>query len=272
MAIEHTREHDLVKLWPGDAPGAIGTDEDDIPELSVYPAQGGSGSAVVICPGGGYGGHAPHEAEPLALWLNEIGITGAVLKYRLGPKYHHPAMLSDAARAIRTLRAVGARWGIAADKIGVLGFSAGGHLASTVSVHYDGGDPSSCDPIERASSRPDVSILIYPVVSFEKPHTHVGSRENLLGKNPDPRLVSLLSNENHVTANTPPTFLALAADDTPVPPENSLYYALALSKAGVPYEMHLYERGGHGFGMGNGDPALSRWPDDCENWLHSHGF
>lgn len=272
MPIEHTVKHESIRLWQGAAPGALGEGDDDIPDLAVYPAASPTGGAVVVCPGGGYGGHAPHEGEPLAIWLNSLGITGAVLKYRLGPKYRHPVMLGDVSRAIRTLRSSGKSWGIDPAKVGVLGFSAGGHLAATVSVHYDGGDPSNSDPIERAGSRPDVSILIYPVVSFDQPHTHVGSRENLLGPDPDPSLVTLLSCEQHVSPHTPPTFFALASDDTPVPPENSLYYALALGRAKVPYEMHLYESGGHGFGMGTGDESLSRWPDDCALWLKRHGF
>lgn len=272
MAIEHTRPHEQIRLWPGDAPGAIGDTNEDIPELSVYPASSPSGGAVVICPGGGYEFHAPHEAEPLALWLNTLGITGVVLKYRLAPRYHHPVMLHDVSRAIRTLRATGSRSGIDPGRIGILGFSAGGHLASTVSVHYDGGDSNATDPIERVSSRPDVSILIYPVVTLEGPYAHVGSRENLLGPDPDAALVGLLSSHKHVTPETPPAFLIHSSDDEGVPPENSLHYALALSAAGVSYEMRVYDHGGHGYGMGEGDPSLSRWPMDCGMWLQRLGF
>jgi hypothetical protein len=215
---------------------------------------------------------APHEAEPVAQWLNSHGATGIILKYRLGPRYHHPVMLGDVARAIRLTRHHASDWGIDPKRVGVLGFSAGGHLASTVSTHFTPGDIHSPDPIERHSSRPDVSILIYPVITLEGKFAHGGSRTHLLGENPDPELVKNLSNHTHVTRDTPPTFLVHSSDDAPVPIENSLMYASALSAAGVPFAMEVYAHGGHGYGMGGTDPILGSWKDQCAKWLRHRGF
>jgi acetyl esterase/lipase len=261
-------------LWSGDAPGALGKEPVDVPTLAVYPAPAdkANGAAVVICPGGGYGVLADHEGHPVAVWLNGLGVTGAVLKYRLGPRYHHPAPLQDAARALRTLRARAGELKLDPHRIGILGFSAGGHLASTLSTHFDAGDANAADPVDRAGSRPDFSILVYPVISFTTEYTHTGSRTNLLGNSPTPELMELLSNEKQVTAQTPPTFLVHTAEDKGVPAENSLLYALALRKAGVPVEMHLYEKGPHGFGMAAGDPVLGTWPDRCAAWMRGRGL
>lgn len=265
----------VLPLWPaGAVPGALGTDDTDIPAITIYspPAGKNNGAAVVICPGGGYGHLAPHEGEPVARWLNDLGATGVVLRYRLGPRYRHPVISGDAARALRTVRARAAEWEIDPNRIGVLGFSAGGHLAATASVYFDAGDAASTDPVERVSSRPDVSILLYPVISM-KDFGHAGSRRNLLGDEPDPALLAALSLETRVTPHTPPTFLAHAADDEPVPIENSLRYALALHAARVPFALSVCETGGHGFGMGRGgDPVTSAWPDACALWLRSRGF
>jgi len=263
-----------IRLWQGDAPGAKGTDDADIPTLTVYnpPAEKRNGSAVIVCPGGGYGVLAPHEGAPVAEWLNTLGVTGFVLKYRLGPRYHHPIMLQDADRAIRTVRAHAGEWGLDPRRIGILGFSAGGHLASTAATHFDDGDPNASDPIDRVSSRPDVAILIYPVITMTDPYTHAGSRHNLLGDDPPPALIELLSNEKQVTARTPPAFLVHGADDEGVPCENSLLFALAMHKACVPVELHIYEHGPHGFGLGGGDPILSGWPALCAHWLRHRGF
>lgn len=263
-----------LRLWEGEAPGAMGTEAADIPTLTVYaPAPDkANGAAVVVCPGGGYGGLADHEGKPIAEWLTSLGVTGVVLKYRLGPKYHHPVEMGDVARAIRTVRSHAADWGIDPHRVGVLGFSAGGHLASTAATHFDAGSASATDPIDRVSSRPDVAILIYPVITFSDPFTHAGSRHNLLGDNPSPDLITLLSNEKQVTAQTPPCFLVHGTDDTVVPAENSLMFALACRKAGVPVELHLYEHGPHGFGLGGSDPVLSAWPGSCAKWLEHRGF
>jgi acetyl esterase/lipase len=263
-----------LPLWPHGAPGALGSEPADVPTLSVYlpPAGKANGAAIVVCPGGGYGGLAEHEGHPVALWLNSLGVTAGVLKYRLGPRYHHPAPLQDAARALRTLRARAEEWHLDPHRIGILGFSAGGHLASTLSTHFDDGDPNATAPIDRVSSRPDVSILLYPVISFTTEYVHAGSRRNLLGDNPPRELMELLSNEKQVTRATPPTFLMHTAEDAGVPVENSLLYAAALRRAGVPFELHVYEKGRHGVGLATDDPALSAWPAACAAWLKGRGL
>jgi acetyl esterase/lipase len=263
-----------LPLWPdGSVPGALGMEDADKPSITVYPPAGpNNGAAIVVCPGGGYGTLASHEGEPVARWVNEGGATAIVLKYRLGPRYKHPAMLNDVARAIRTVRQRAGEWRIDPKRIGVLGFSAGGHLASTASTHFDAGNPSAADPIERQSSRPDVSILIYPVISLEQPWAHAGSRRNLLGEFPDPALVAKFSNERAVTRDTPPTFLVHSTDDKVVPIQHSLNYALALTNAGVPFGMQVYSHGAHGYGMGKDDPVLTAWPRECAAWLKQRGF
>jgi acetyl esterase/lipase len=262
-------------LWPQGAPGALGNEEADKPSLTPYlpPAGQGVGTAVVVCPGGGYGGLAiDHEGDQIARWLNSIGIAGFVLKYRLGPKYHHPIELGDLQRAIRTVRNRAAEFRVQPDRVGVWGFSAGGHLASTAATHFDEGSGSAADPIDRMSSRPDFAILAYPVISFTTPYTHKGSLRNLLGENPDPKLVENLSNELQVTARTPPTFLFHTNADTGVPPENSVLFYMALRKAGVPAELHIYEKGPHGVGLGALDAALSTWPGRLADWLRVRGL
>ncbi len=261
-------------LWPDAAPGALGTAPEDVPTLTLYrpAADRATDAAVMICPGGGYGHLADHEGHPVALWLNSLGITAAVLKYRLGPRYHHPIELQDAARGLRTLRSRARELGLDPSRIGVLGFSAGGHLASTLSTHFDAGRPDAADPIDRVSSRPDLSVLIYPVITFTTEYTHAGSRRNLLGDAPAPGLVESLSNEKQVTPQTPPAFLVHTAEDRAVPMENSLLYALALRKAGVPVELHVYEKGPHGFGLAGGDSVLGTWRERCADWLRRHGF
>ncbi len=263
-----------MPLWPDGPPGSAKDTPGPGPTLALYlpPPEKATGAAVVICPGGGYSGLAEHEARPIAEWLNGLGIAGVVLRYRLGPANHHPAMQEDAARAIRTTRSKAKEWGIDPGRIGVIGFSAGGHLASTIGTHFDAGNPESKDPIERASSRPDRMILIYPVVSMNPPYTHGGSRRNLLGADPSPELANSLSNETQVTKDTPPTFLAHTDEDGPVPAENSLNLALALRKAKVPVELHLFEKGQHGLGLGRDGFAFSEWPGLCARWLDVQGF
>jgi len=262
-------------LWPNGAPGAQGNEDIDQPSIAPYvvPAGRGTGTAVVVCPGGGYRNLAmDHEGDQIAKWLNSLGVSAFVLKYRLGPKYHHPVELGDAQRAIRTVRAKAAEYRVATDRIGIMGFSAGGHLASTAGTHFDAGDASAADPIDRVSSRPDFLVLGYPVISFTTPYTHKGSLQNLLGDNPDPKLVESLSNELQVTAQTPPTFLFHTTADATVPVENSVLFYLALRKAGVPAEMHIYERGPHGLGLASLDEALSSWPSRLAAWLRVHGL
>lgn len=261
-------------LWPDGAPGAAGTADEDIPTLTPYvvPAARATGSAVIVAPGGGYL-HLSMEKEgsDIARWLNSLGVTAFVLKYRLGPKYHHPIELGDAQRAIRTVRVKAAEYHVMGDRIGMMGFSAGGHLASSAGTHFDTGNASATDPIERQSSRPDFLVLCYPVITFGQ-YAHVGSKRALLGDNPDPKLVELLSNELQVTAQTPPTFLFHTTDDNGVPVENSVLFYMALRKAGVPAEMHLYQHGPHGVGLATTDEALSSWPARLADWLRVRGF
>ncbi|HUB77965.1 MAG TPA: alpha/beta hydrolase [Bryobacteraceae bacterium] len=261
-------------LWPSGAPGALGTGPADQPSLTpfVVPNGTGSGTAVVVCPGGGYQNLAiDKEGYAVAKWLNTLGVSAFVLKYRLGPRYHHPIELGDAQRAIRTVRTHAAEYGVQPDRIGIMGFSAGGHLASTAGTHFDSGNPDAPDPIDRAGSRPDFMVLCYPVISFTA-FVHQGSKQKLLGDNPDPKLVELLSNELQVTRDTPPTFLFHTTTDATVPVENSIMFYSALRKAGVPAEMHIYERGPHGVGLAVNDPVLSSWPARLADWLRIHGW
>jgi acetyl esterase/lipase len=262
-----------LPLWQGKAPGSLGDAPGDVPSITVYPASGsGPSPVIVVCPGGGYGGLAAHESEPIARWLNTFGVTGVVLKYRLGPRYHHPVELHDAQRAIRTVRARAADWNVDAKRVGILGFSAGGHLAATASTQFDAGEPSVSDPIDRQSSRPDVSVLVYPVITFIDPFTHAGSRRNLLGDNPSQELIDSMSAEKRVTKDTPPTFIFHTADDEAVPVENAILYASALRRNKVPFELHVYEHGRHGVGLARNDPVLKTWPDLCATWLKGKGF
>ncbi|HEX8142511.1 MAG TPA: alpha/beta hydrolase [Pyrinomonadaceae bacterium] len=262
-----------IVLWPAGAPGAVGHEPSDIPTLTPFlpPKEKATGAAIIVCPGGGYSHLSDREGPPVAEWLNTLGITAFVLKYRIGPRYHHPAPLQDAARAIRIVRAGAAQWAIDPARIGILGFSAGGHLASTAGTHFDSGKPEASDAIERVSSRPDLMVLIYPVITMRE-LTHGGSRKQLLGDAPSPELVALLSNDEQVTKETPPTFLVHTMTDTAVPVENSLKFVQALRKAGVPFEFHLYERGPHGFALGDKDPVLATWLGRCADWLRLHGF
>jgi acetyl esterase/lipase len=260
-------------LWPNGAPGALGAADDDKPSLTPYLAKSPNGAAVIICPGGSYI-HLSMEKEgsDVAKWVNSLGISAFVLKYRLGPKYHHPAMIDDAQRAIRTVRTRAASMHIQPDRIGIWGFSAGGHLASTAATHFDAGNPNAPDPVDRAGSRPDFAILAYPVISLNSEYTHAGSRDNLLGKSPDPKLLDELSNDQKVTPQTPPTFLFHTSADRTVPVENSVRFYLALRKAGVPAEMHIFENGAHGAGLAPTDATLSAWPPLLANWLRERGL
>lgn len=250
-------------LWPNGAPGAVGDEDRDKPSITIYPAPKHLAipTGVIVCPGGGYGALAmDHEGVQIARWLNSLGISAFVLKYRLGPRYRHPTMIGDAHQAIRTVRSRAQEFGIAPDRIGIWGFSAGGHLASTAATHFT------------AETRPDFAILSYPVISFTTPYAHQGSKRNLLGDNPDPKLVESLSNELQVTKDTPPTFLFHTNEDTGVPPENSVLFYLALRKAGVPAELHIYERGRHGLGLAHMDAAGGTWPARLADWLRTRGL
>jgi acetyl esterase/lipase len=259
-----------VPLWTENVPGALGKEDKDCPTATIYPAPSdkATGAAVVILPGGGYGGLAKHEGEGYAMWLNKLGITGIVIKYRLGSGgYRHPVMLQDAARGVRLARYKAKEWNIDPDRIGIMGSSAGGHLASTLLTHFDAGKADATDPVDRFSSRPTVGILCYAVITMG-PDTHWGSRENLIGKTPDPQLVEFLSNEKQVTPQTPPCFIWHTWEDSAVKVENSLGFAEALQKNKVPFDLHIYQKGGHGMGLGNNHP----WSRDCEFWLKEQGF
>ena len=281
-----------LKVWPDKIPGAIEDpsykmetitnngwtriDKVSDPTLDFYPApkEKSNGTAVVICPGGGYAVLAiDHEGAQVAKWFNSMGITAFVLKYRLpsdkimvdksiGP-------LQDAQEAMRIIRRNAKEWNINPDKIGVMGFSAGGHVASTISTHYY---DKVYDVKDSVGARPDFSLLIYPVISMEAGITHMGSRENLLGKNPSPEIVKRFSNEQQVTKDTPPAFLVCSTDDDVVPIQNSIDYLLALKKAGVHAELHIYESGGHGYGLGRSKDTEITWPDACKKWLEARGF
>ncbi len=263
-----------IPLWDGAAPGALGDAESDRPTLTIVrAARGPSGTGIIIAPGGGYGALAmDHEGRQVAAYLNAMGVSAFILKYRLGPRYRHPVELGDAQRAIRLVRARAKEFGVLPDRIGMMGFSAGGHLTATAGTQFDGGKPEAADAVERASSRPDFLVLGYPVISFDPAITHAGSVRNLLGEKPDPALISRLSNDLQVTPETPPTFLFHTSADTAVPPENSVRFYLALRQAKVPAELHIFENGPHGVGLALGDPALGAWPPLLTTWLRARGL
>jgi acetyl esterase/lipase len=265
-------------LWPDGAPGAKGEAEGDKPTLTIYvPApEKATGAAVVICPGGGYGALAmDHEGHQIGQWLNSFGVAGFIVKYRhrnSGAGYGHPAPLQDAQRALRTVRSRAKEWGVDPNRIGILGFSAGGHLASSAATHFHESFYDAKDQIDRVSCRPDFAVLIYPVIAFGEPFTHMGSQKNLLGAEADPALVEKMSSEKQVTPQTPPTFLLSTWEDTAVPAENSIAFYLALRKAKVPAEMHIFLKGPHGFGLGKDRGAVSAWPMLCQKWMEESGF
>lgn len=246
------------------------------PDIAVFlPTRGiATGQAVVICPGGGYGVLAyDKEGTDVAKLFNAKGIAAIVLKYRLpnakSNVVPHLSPLMDAKRAIRLVRANATKWNVQLNKVGIMGFSAGGHLASTLGTHFDTGNPSASDPVERLSSRPDFMILAYPVIMMSHPHTHAGSRNNLLGPNPTEEMVRLYSNDLQVTKETPPTFIVHATDDGGVPVENALSFYQSLKNNGVSAEMHLYPTGGHGFGLAVGKGYLETWTDRCIDWMRN---
>jgi acetyl esterase/lipase len=265
------REENMIPLWQTDIPHFRRELPSEIPALDPYLLAGASPRpAIIVLPGGGYNHRAAHEGEPIARWLNEIGLSAFVLSYRVAP-YRHPAPLLDAQRAIRTVRSCAGEHGVDPHRIGILGFSAGGHLASTAGTHFDEGNPAAADPVERASSRPDALILCYPVITFGE-YRHDGSRTSLLGENPSPEMIDLLSNEKQVTAQTPPTFLWHTANDGAVPVENSLLFAAALSRHKVPFDLHVFVDGPHGVGLALDRPALAVWTQLCAAWLKELGW
>ena len=267
-------EPQTIPLWENEAPGALGTADSDRPTLTIFRAyRPTSATGVIVAPGGGYVNLAmDHEGRQIASWFNAMGVTAFVLKYRLGPKYHHPTELGDAQRAIRLVRSRATDFGVAADRIGMMGFSAGGHLAATAGTHFDNGNSAAADPIERAGSRPDFLILAYPVISFDPTIAHAGSVRSLIGENPPAELIQELSNELHVTERTPPTFLFHTSNDPAVPVENSIRFYLAVRKMKVPAEMHIFESGPHGVGLDLADPALGQWPGLLNAWLRARGL
>jgi acetyl esterase/lipase len=252
----------------------LGSGDGDIPTLTPFlPASdSASGAAFIVCPGGGYSHLSVHEGKPVAQWLNTLGIAGFVLKYRLGPKYHDPVELQDVQRAVRVVRARAGEWHLDPRRVGIIGFSAGGHLASCAATHFDDGNAGAADETDRVSCRPDLAILIYPVITMSGAYVHLGSRLNLLGPNPDPRREDFFSTDRQVSARTPPCFLVHTADDRTVPVQNSLMFAAACRAQGVSVELHVFEHGAHGFGLGGGDAALSVWPSLAGAWLKRHGF
>ena len=264
-----------MHLWSEAAPRALANDDQDIPSMTVYlPRNTPIGmTAVVILPGGAYRNLAMnHEGRQVANYLNAAGMAAFVVKYRLGPRYHHPVEMGDAQRAIRMVRSHAGEWHIDPARIGVMGFSAGGHLAATVSTHFDSGESAATDPVDRAASRPDFAVLAYPVISLTEPWTHQGSKTNLLGESAPADLARSLSADLAVTQQTPPTFLFQTDADATVPAENAVHYYLALRKVGVPAEIHIFEKGPHGLGLALDDPAIGQWPELLLNWLRIHGL
>lgn len=266
-----------IRLWAEGAPAAKGDAGTDQPFVDVWQADPAraTGAAFVICPGGGYGGlAADHEGKQIAEWCNNQGLTAFVLHYRLGSKgYHYPTQLLDVQRAMRFARANAAKYGIDPERIGVWGFSAGGHLASMAATLFDerpaGG---TSDAIDGVSARPAVAVLAYPVIALNAASTHRGSRKNLLGPDGDDALADRLSTDTRVTPQTPPTFIFQTDEDPSVPAENAIAFYLACRRQKVPVELHVYERGRHGVGLASGDPVLATWSDRLRDWLAVHGF
>jgi acetyl esterase/lipase len=273
-------EPTTINLWGEKIPGPVSSDPKNVPTLTIQLADKdkASGTAVVICPGGGYSGRATnHEGKQIAEWLNERGVHAFTLKYRTVGESQIPAPLQpgpmlDVQRAIRTVRARAKDDGVNPSRIGVWGFSAGGHLASTSATHFDAGQPAANDPIDKVSCRPDFAILAYPVITMGA-KTHGGSKTNLIGKQPDEELVEFYSNEKQVTAKTPPTFLFHTVQDKAVPIENSRMFQAACEKAGVPVELVEYEEGRHGVGLGlNTKLPLAGWSVKLDEWMRKRGL
>ena len=274
-----------IPLWPEGVPGAIagagpeGVEDGrvrnvHVPTLTAYPSPSASrtGTAVIVCPGGGYRRLAvEHEGKDVAAWLNSLGVSAFVLKYRL-QEYGHPAPLRDVLRAVRLLRSRASAWGIDPQRIGVLGFSAGGHLASSAGTLFDAPEGRTGAELDSVSARPDFLVLVYPVITLVDSSAHSGSRESLLGKSPAPGLAEALSTHLRVTSATPPAFLVHGGTDTAVPADNSVLFYSALRRAGVPAEMHLYQEGPHGIGLKPGFGPMSQWADRCAEWMKARGL
>lgn len=261
----------MMNLWEQDIPGQESVEEKFTPYMTPYLLQNETPhGAVLVLPGGGYERRADHEGDPIAMWLNSIGLSAFVVHYRVAP-YRHPYPLGDAQRAVRLVRHHAKEWNIDPDRIGILGFSAGGHLAASASTHFDEGNPEAVDAVDRQSSRPNASILCYPVISF-KEYYHEGSMSRLLGENPPEELRNALSLELAVKPETPPSFLWHTADDGAVPVENSLMYAKALSNQRIPFELHVFPEGRHGLGLAEEDASVSQWTGLCAGWLQKIGF
>ena len=278
-------EQPVINLWPEGVPGLRPDatpekiDGDHVtnvhqPTLTWFAAPAGqaTGTAVIICPGGAYAvlSWGKEGMEP-ARWFNALGVSAFVLRYRL-LEYGNPAPLRDVLRAVRWVRAHAGEYGVRADRIGVMGFSAGGHLASCAGTLYDAPEGRTGVPLDAVSARPDFLMLIYPVITMKDPYAHAGSRRNLLGPNPSPELVEHYSTDLQVTKNTPPAFLLTTFEDGTVPAENSIGFFEALHRAGVPAELHAYEKGPHGFGLRPGYGPVSEWPKLLEQWLRLHGW
>lgn len=261
----------VLDVYLGAVPGALGHAPADHPTIDAYlPASNPTHSAVLVIPGGSYRNVVDdREGAAPAQWLAQRGVAAFVLHYRVHP-YRYPAPIADAERAMRLLRGQASSFGFSPDHLGVWGFSAGGHNASMLATLFDQGAPSSPDPVERLSDRPDFVILAYPVVSMKPEIGHAGSRENLLGPLPDPALVALLSAEDHVTPQSPPAFLFATNDDETVPAKNSILYAAACQRAGVPVELHLFEHGHHGVDLAEHIPTLHLWTLLLENWMRQN--
>lgn len=268
------QQDNQIPLWPLAAPMAKGAGPDDTPALILYlPSSHQPTPGVLVCPSGSYMALSmDNEGRQVAEWLNNLGIAAFVLKYRLAPTYHYPVQLLDAQRALRYIRSNASLYNLNENQIGIMGFSAGGHLAAMAATHFDAGKASPRDSIDRMSSRPDFLVLIYPVITCSEPFMHALSCGNLLGAHPDPSQAALVSVEKHVTPKTPPAFIYHTYDDATVPVENSVAFFSALRKAGVPAELHIYEHGLHGVGLALDDPVLSTWPKLLENWFRVRGL
>lgn len=281
----HGTGREVVPLWPEGVPGLLPTAGPEVeadarvsavhtPTLTAYraPERGNTGTAVVVCPGGGYRRLASDkEGTAVAAWLNSLGVSAFVLKYRLY-EYGHPAPLRDVLRAVRLLRSDPARWAIAPDRIGVMGFSAGGHVAASAGTLFDSPEGRTGAALDGVSARPDFLVLVYPVITMNAPFAHAGSRDSLLGPGAPQAALDRLSLERQVTARTPPTFLVHGGTDQSVPPENSVQFFTALRRAGVPAELHVFERGGHGVGLEPNHGPISDWPKRCAEWLAVRGL
>jgi acetyl esterase/lipase len=265
---------EVIKVW-SHVPLAQGDGPEDTPDITVYRPEKPSGAAFIICPGGGWVQKVAHEKEPVARWLAQRGITAFLLSYRVGPRYHHPAPWLDAAESIRLVRARSRELGVDPQRIGIMGFSAGGHLAAHTAVAFDTPELNKVSGFRGVSSRPDLMVLVYPVIGFGGPYERLETFARLLGDHPTRAQVDSVTLDKHASAKTPPAFIVHSTLDTRVPCEHSLVFAMVLRKYGVPLEMHLYERGEHGFGsspMAPKDPVLATWLTHLEAWLANRGF